>query len=462
MTDSWWYAEGGARKGPVALERLHELMLSAEIDSSTLVWKLGQDGWKPLGQVQDLSNILAALPPELPAQIPLDLPPEPPPDLPGTPAVAPAAPTQPPVVPAPPSEGLPNPAAADAERLPAAPDAPPTSSTQERWIHEPLATPWRRFSARIFDLWFLSMAVGAVVVIAGSHLSDRFALWIDSPSSTYPFGWLLLPLVLLVEACIYAITGSTPGKGLLAVKVLTLRSNRLSFAEYLRRQVGVYWYGLATGFPFVNLFTMAMQRTHLQAGKSATYDQGKFIVKAPPLSGLRTFFAVVAAGALFALYVTLQVINKEDEHRYIAGFDWTNPTTQKVAKIPPGWTHNTQKTDTGDEVHVFGSDQERAYVVFAGESSTEPLGLQGYFGVWVDAVASTMALTKPAIPATIAGKSSLTTTGWLVQERSQKVDAAVFLRGDREYWRVVIVNISGEPPVTEGTRKLREALLGTL
>ncbi|MHC2584194.1 DUF4339 domain-containing protein [Bradyrhizobium diazoefficiens] len=46
--DAWFYAEGGQRKGPVAPDKLRELLAAQTIDGDTPVWRKGLADWQPL------------------------------------------------------------------------------------------------------------------------------------------------------------------------------------------------------------------------------------------------------------------------------------------------------------------------------------------------------------------------------------------------------------------------------
>src|SRR5687767_6984062 len=78
----WFYSKDQERHGPVDREKLVELLLTADIPMTTLVWRHGLDAWVPANQVPDLA---IELPPPLPASRP---PEEEPPPLPSPPAVA--------------------------------------------------------------------------------------------------------------------------------------------------------------------------------------------------------------------------------------------------------------------------------------------------------------------------------------------------------------------------------------
>ena len=155
MSKEWWYSLQGERKGPVSSKELRALIEDGILNSRHLVWKQGLENWLPIAEVDELSDALSAIPPELP---------EPP--------------------------------------------------SRENIIELPLAGPWRRFFGRLIDLWALALPTAFLVSVAGSAASLEFALWIQEPGSQYAFGWLIVPLILFSEAIIYAVFGTTLGKAL--------------------------------------------------------------------------------------------------------------------------------------------------------------------------------------------------------------------------------------------------------
>lgn len=238
MLEEWWYASGDARKGPVSFDKLRQLLLESKASESTLVWKEGLEKWYPLSEIQELIQA-----------VPSDL---------------------------------------------------PKAAIRVHLIALPLAAPWRRYFARLIDLWAYTLPAAFVSALALSAIFPDFGLWLQRPGSAYTFGWLIFPLVLLIEVGIVSIFGTTLGKALLGLTVTTIGAQRPTTAQYLQRQIGVYWHGLGTGFPFVSLFMMSRQHSRLKAGQQATYDEGKFNVKAKKLGALRALSAaVVVIGILF-------------------------------------------------------------------------------------------------------------------------------------------------------------------
>jgi hypothetical protein len=402
MQEEWWYSSGDTRKGPVSLEALRQLLLEHKVSQGTLVWKEGLEKWAPLSEIADLNQVVKTIPPEL-----------------------------------------------------------PKPTTREHLIALPLAGPWRRFFARLVDLWLIALPVSFAVAFALSSFSPAFGLWIQRPGSEYAFGWLLLPVVLLVEVGIFGLFRNTLGKALLGVTVTTVGAQRPTASQYLQRQLGVYWYGLGTGFPLVSLLTMARQHGRLKAERQAAYDEGKFNVKAPKLGALRALSAVAVVIGLLFVNVALQQASQSSERSYYGGTTWVNQVTGKSVAVPAGWLHEEQKNDEKQSFHVFSGPDHGVYVVFAKEDVPPNMELDTYLGAWVAAVSGNMRLSTPGQQTLVGAREAVTLTGTMADDRTQRVHATLVKKG-RQVWRVVILSNSGNEPASEHPMKLQALLFQSI
>lgn len=164
-----------------------------------------------------------------------------------------------------------------------------------------IAGRWKRYFARMFDVWLETMVVGLCVFFVAFQF-EYFPQWVQEPSSELILGPLFMLLILILDTLIYAKFGNTPGKALLGIKVKTIENMPLSRQQYFRRNNAVYIFGFALGLPIFNLFSMAYQHGRLGKKKATNYDENlKFKVIASKkmsiailifaLAGLLTFFA---------------------------------------------------------------------------------------------------------------------------------------------------------------------------
>jgi len=402
MSKEWWYSEQREKKGPLSFEEVCGLVADGTLTARTLVWKKGLEEWQPVSEIAEFEDAIRAVPPDVPQPTP-----------------------------------------------------------REENIELPLAGPWRRFFARLIDLWAIALPVGFIVAYLAGSLSLEFALWIQEPGSEYAFGWLLLPAVLLVEGVVYGISGTTLGKAILGIKVVTVSAHKATPGQYVRRLPGVYWGGLGTGFPLVNLFTMAHQYGRLRRGKHAGYDEGKFNVKGTKLGFFRVVLAVLAIVGLFAVQVGLTAMNQGVERSYYSGTDWTNDVTGKTVSIPAGWIHERQQNEDGQPIDIFSGPRVGGFAVFGKEEVDPSLSLEEYARFWGVATDGTMVLSIPGRRISVQGRAGLHITGHMADDRTQKIDAVIIKNG-RHIWRVVLLGTSGRNPASEEAVQLRNVLFSSI
>jgi len=137
-----------------------------------------------------------------------------------------------------------------------------------------VASPWARYWARMFDLtigWVV-LWLALTLPAAGIAFAAPGVLEAISQLPSFWFTFFLTPLVLAMEGALYAIFGNTPGKSLLALKVLSLEGERLELGRILQRELGVYALGLGTMLPVVPLFTLIRAHHTAKDGDPQPWD----------------------------------------------------------------------------------------------------------------------------------------------------------------------------------------------
>ena len=266
---------------------------------------------------------------------------------------------------------------------------------------------------------------------------------------------------MLAEVGIFAIFGNTPGKALLGVSVTTVGAQRPTPTQYPHRQLGVYWFGLGTGFPLVSLFTMARQHGRLKSSGHARYDEGNFNVKAPKLGVIRALSAVIVVAALFFVNAALQQMSNASDRSYYGGITWLNQVTGKSVEVPSGWIHQEQMNDEKQPVHMFSGPDYGVIVVFAKEDVQPSLDFDSYLNAWVTAVQGDMKLSLPGVPSLVGAREAVTIKGTMSGDRTQRVNATLVKKGG-QIWRVVILSTSGKEPASEQPIKLQALLLQSI
>lgn len=124
--------------------------------------------------------------------------------------------------------------------------------------------PALRWLARITDYACFSFLVGIVAGVLYPTMLDM---------NDYLFGFMVIVGWLPVEAWLLARRGTTPGKWLCALTVVTESGDRLHFNDAMHRSVLVFWRGLGALLPIVPLFTMARQARLLTKTGRTSWDR---------------------------------------------------------------------------------------------------------------------------------------------------------------------------------------------
>ena len=325
----------------------------------------------------------------------------------------------------------------------------------------PQAGAWRRFFARIIDVWTLGFVLGFATSYVIASKSTAFTLWIQKPGSEYAFGWLLAPFILLAEAAIFGLFGTTLGKAMLGVKVTNADGQRITAMQYLKRQLGVYWYGLGTAFPLVSLFTMVRQYWRVEAGKQTGYDEGRYNVKAKKLSVFRIILVVIAVFVLLAVNGVLQQMAMSSDSAYYTGTNWKNEVTGKTVSVPAGWIYKRDQNSEKQTYHMFSNPDQGLLIVFAKEDTAPGLQLGSYMNLWVVAVSNSMVLQRPGQFLFVNGREAVNISGHVKDDLTQKVNATVVRKG-QQMWRVVILSTDGRSPLTDAAVKLRKQFFDSI
>jgi tetratricopeptide (TPR) repeat protein/uncharacterized RDD family membrane protein YckC len=280
----WWYADGDKRAGPVDVAELKRLFQKGSVGLGTLVWCEGMAAWKPLGEVDDLKSLLAAVPPPLP-----------------TAAVPPPLPTE---------------------------SAPPPLPLKDAIdpLNYPMARPWPRFFARTFDVWWETMLVsflmGMGLALVGLGACIDTPPWVDNlfsmiiyasmnptPAAIASTGfiWLCFPVALVFDSVVLGAAGNTPGKALLGLRVMTVDGHRLRFVQHLKRNMSMWIRGMCIGIPIANLFAMDAQERRLKRGQQASYDEpSRLTVRSRPIGMGRKLVLAVGLIAMLGINFALR------------------------------------------------------------------------------------------------------------------------------------------------------------
>ena len=228
--------------GPASMADIRTLLLEDRLTGENLIWADGMMEWTPLANISDFDNIARAVPPALPQR-----------------------------------------------------------SASDQLISLPESGSWRRFFARTIDLSIFYIIIIFTTAIVSDYL---FGITPQTLVVRCAIGVFLTAVVLILDAAIFGVFGTTIGKFLLAVNVITVDGRQPTAAQYLKRQVGVYWYGHAAGFPILGYFAMIYQFRRLKSGKKTSYDDGKFHVKTPIRGPIR-FVGVFIGIFIYSMFLSM-------------------------------------------------------------------------------------------------------------------------------------------------------------
>ncbi len=304
----------------------------------------------------------------------------------------------------------------------------------------PDAGPWRRWFARLFDLWWEILVVAGFGGIVIGLIWPAFLIWIDSPLGSKLATLACVPLALLLDAGVTAALGNTPGKALLGLRVGLADGGPLSFVQLCRRNLGVWAAGLGLGLALISLLTMARQLRRLKGGEQASYDDEDFRVRARPVGWARRAGFCAAFVGLFAVMTGLEVWNREDLSANAArnagpSFQWTNPGTGRTASVAPQWSYRQTESEDGVALHQFTQYSEHAVVILSSEDA-DGSSLPQYARLWIDSVADTFRV-QPGSFAAFRGQPAWTAAG---KHRDEAMGVRVrVVLADGKLWRLVVV-----------------------
>ena len=120
--------------------------------------------------------------------------------------------------------------------------------------------PWRRFFARMVDFSTIGVALLFIFTfITGLFIEKYFPdhiIGFLKVTENKIFSWSLLFLLWLpIEAILMSSTGTTLGKWVFGIRVVSLNGNKLLFSGALKRTLLVWIQGLCFGIPIVALIT---------------------------------------------------------------------------------------------------------------------------------------------------------------------------------------------------------------
>lgn len=249
----WYYRQMDATQGPIAQEKLLDLLHSGYLRIETPVWTAGMVDWMEAKDAQKLrenddSSALSQL------TTPID-------------SI---------------DRSSNNKTASNNSIVP--------TGSQSR--------PWVRYWAKMLDFWIYGLIIGLVIGF----------LQLDVTIIRLFFAiFLVFVGQIIVEPCLLPSWGSTPGKALLNVRVRTQDGTKLSAQESMLRSLNVWIRGFGLGLPLVNLFTMLNAYNKLKENHVTSWDKdGGFVTIHKKIGATRVIiYFLIVFGFIALLILTI-------------------------------------------------------------------------------------------------------------------------------------------------------------
>lgn len=312
MSVEWWYLRNGAVQGPTATFHLTSMLRDGTLGPASWVWTQDRADWVQIGDIPDLRphcrpHILATM----------------------------VAEQRPPAL-------LPDPAAPRP------------------------AAPLQRLLAQGVDQLFGNMMLGLLVALTGLYNIDAT---LGSRADSFLIIFTCVLFSLLWQAPLVALTGTTPGKRLLGLRLLRADGTRPGLGTMLHRQVRLWVQGLGFGLHLIAPFTMAAGYKRLVRGQRTAWDEpGGLTVVCGGGLGRHPFgflFYMAALSVFPNLPNIFHALTPSENNVVINDAPmkepppiptvsrWTNPVTGKEGQLVTGWMLTTSVLNSGGTGYVF-------------------------------------------------------------------------------------------------------------
>lgn len=156
--------------------------------------------------------------------------------------------------------------------------------------------PWRRYFARSFDMVIFGLFVGGILAFTPFYFT---LLAQNIIVQTAIMSMLPMLLWTFVEALIVSNFGTTLGKKLLGIRILTNTGEKPNYVTALKRAFGVYVNGMYLGVPLLSIFGLFSSMDYLSTNGITKWDKVenlKIIHNEPNLIG-KIIIGLVLIGA---------------------------------------------------------------------------------------------------------------------------------------------------------------------
>ncbi len=210
------------------------------------------------------------------------------------------------------------------------------------------AGPWRRWAARGLDQFCGALVIMAVLARISTYFG--FGDFFDGVHQALVL-LLLLPLLLLLEAVVYELFGTTFGKWAFSLRVRDEDRHVATSKVYLKRLLRLWASGLGFGLPIVSLITLVVQKRRLSSGRLTSYDESlRLHVDKERIHPLR-WLVVIPILLVFVLLVVAAIFTEDENAASQAG-------EPHIARIVSSSGLKYKMDDTGCYILPFSTEDE--------------------------------------------------------------------------------------------------------
>ena len=172
---------------------------------------------------------------------------------------------------------------------------------------------WRRFFARIVDIYTLGFAWLFLIFVALNYLSVDTSIFTKALDNDIAAGWIMAFVWIPVEAFLLSSFGTTPAKWLFGISVTTLDGNRLIFSQAFKRSFLVAIQGMSLG-----IITQAFAEHRLSKTGTTLWDSSVGCVVSHKdwgrVRGISCTLVVVIT--VFCVSIVNQMTKNESQNTY--------------------------------------------------------------------------------------------------------------------------------------------------
>lgn len=170
--------------------------------------------------------------------------------------------------------------------------------------------PWRRFAARVTDITvvgtIVALLIGVIGYIISPERTEAVASVLNSRAGQLVGIVLVLLIIIPFNALALGLSGLTLGKWIFGIRVLK-HAKPIGVLGALRRELGVFAFGMGCGLPLISLGTTIYSFRRLSSGRAAPWDRDQDLtIVHRPESLKATIGMILAVFAVLLLRIAMQ------------------------------------------------------------------------------------------------------------------------------------------------------------